>query len=361
MRCSGLPVFWQCPSSQLPCEHPYNPESDAAALGKAVHEALAMMVTGPPYPDLATLAGKHDVELDELSRLYATGRDAWERLERYLAPGSETKTEQRLEMRGMPFTGTADVLTLTQTQLVCVDWKSGRIRTDVRAQVLGYLCIARALHGPRDVYRCVVAWLQYDDIETHDFTDGDLNAFMANYHDKVRDIGKAYAPGAACRYCQRQLVCKAKQEFVQSTALAVSDCIRYGKKLFTPERMGEVYERVKLLEKAIEQFKDAVKLHVAEHGGLDLPNGKRLVERHYQRNIYDPRASWKVLTQKHGFSADEMAQVMSVSATAVKRLIGQKVGQGEKGHAQQAALQDIQDEQGIRSVSYSKMVQVKGE
>jgi len=357
MRVSALPMFWACPSSALDCEHPYSPESDAAALGTAVHKALQMMINeASPDPSLSVIAVEHDVDLEELSRLYDIGRDAWTNLRLHAGLDAEVHSELRLE--GEAFSGTADIVLVGQDEIVVIDWKSGRLRGDAETQVMGYLDLARKRFGPRPSYRGIVMWLQFGDIEAHDYEDENLDAFEETYARKLENIGKAYAPGVACRYCRRQLECSARREFMQATALAIAEptC----KKLFTPDLLAALYDRAKMLEKCLDQFKDAVSLHVQENGGLDLPNGKRIVERHYQREQYDPRTTWQVLTQQHGFTQEDMAQVLSVGTTAIKRIIGAKTDKGQKVEKQAQALQDIRDANGARTISYSKLIQVKG-
>ncbi len=69
MRCSKLPLLFDCPSSAA--EGGVDSTSEAAELGTEVHRHMAAIVRGEPLPDS---------EDDEVRKLVYYGRKAWEEL-----------------------------------------------------------------------------------------------------------------------------------------------------------------------------------------------------------------------------------------------------------------------------------------
>ena len=103
VRCSRLPLFFECPSSAQATSVRYDPSGDAAVLGTAAHAAMALVVLGQEV-DLKAFINRpfkfHNGVLDvarlvyyyaDLVRLMELGLKAARGLEVFLNLGDERR------------------------------------------------------------------------------------------------------------------------------------------------------------------------------------------------------------------------------------------------------------------------------
>ena len=331
MRISSLPAFLTCPSSQLPTEHPYEPPSEVADLGTAVHEALAVHVAGQ-RPDLDAIAKKHHVDSDELEQLYVNGCIAWKDLCKYFP---NAYTEQALKWDGIE--GHADVSHYDESTMAILDWKSGRIRRDYSAQLIGYAAAAVEQFGmPKSgEVKVITVWLRDMEFEILTVTQDDMERLHHDIKRAELDIGKRYAPGDACGYCRRQLVCGARHEYLSSATSALMPIIDAP---LSAEQLPKLYTKSKMLRKALADYDKALKIALAD-GPLSDGNGNMLELVETKRDRLVSREAWPLL--KHaGFSDDDITECVSMSKTAVLSMAADKAPKGRKGK-DKAALMEI--------------------
>jgi hypothetical protein len=324
IRISALPRFLECPSSALPVQHPYDPPSEMATLGTAAHAALATIVAND-MPDVDTLAKQHGVDPDELAYLISYGTRAWEQIG---LDHQHCRCEQTLHGRGIE--GTADVAYHDGVNAVIVDWKTGRVRRSYRAQLAGYAAALTHEFVPPEsgVVRVVTVWLRFGEFETATITPADIEGLYDDIQTAKLRIGKSYAPGDACGYCPRQLVCDARHEYLASASVAIRAVQHVDP---DPVILAQLYEQYKLLGKAREHYKTALTLAL-RNGPLPDGNGNMLELATMTRDRVDPQLAWPVLVNA-GVPDDDIAQCVSMSKTSLLRVVGKDLKRGLKGKA----------------------------
>ena len=127
IRCSSLPLAWNCASSlEAPAagEALINQSSEPAELGNAVHRYLAAHVAGTDL-DIGQLAKEHGCDPDELGFLSAQGRKLLKELGKYI---DLSKAESEVPMS----VNIGDEITVTGTGDLC-DRQTRRWRWTTRA------------------------------------------------------------------------------------------------------------------------------------------------------------------------------------------------------------------------------------
>lgn len=331
MHISSLPLLFECPSSQVPVEHPYNPGGEAADLGRAVHEGLAAVVMGRD-PGLGAIAERYGVKVSDVNPLVGIGRSAWEEV-RSMFPSP--RVEERLEAPGLDgggsIRGRADVFSMDGV-LAVLDWKTSRIRSYVRPQLQGYGVAAVDRYGMPDSgeVKLVTVWLRLGEIDTMTMRADDIAAFYEELAHARRAIGKRYAPGEPCTFCPRQLVCRARHEYIRSAVVALQPVIREG--MLPPELLPKLYPQAKALGKALDQYTDALRMLLRTSGPLEDGAGRILDMGEVRRTTIDPQKAWPILTAED-FSEDELAGCITMSSTAILEVAAGKADKGLKAKA----------------------------
>jgi hypothetical protein len=108
-------------------------------------------------------------------------------------------------------------------------------------------------------------------------------------------------------------------------------------KAMTRDELGKLYGKAKIVEKALDFYKDALKV-AAQSGPVDIGDGKayRLSQAH-RDVITNVQGAWKHLTQKEGFTADDMAKVCSLSKTGIQQVVASRFAKGQRGVGQAKA------------------------
>ena len=313
IRCSALPAFMSCPSSQEPCLHPVNPNSEAADLGTATHEALNVLVHDLT-PDLLGIARKHHVDHEELAKLFGYGAKAWLEIQTTF-PGDIIAEEQMaLEISPeLTLTGKADLVTPTPV----IDWKSGRVRYDARWQMEGY----GRLTGRRSAF---AVWLRYHDTDEYELMAPE--DFDAALLEQVKLIGEVYNPGSACMFCQKQLECDARQIEARQT-VALLKAKPTGGAIETAD-LVRAYPYLDQIEKACKRFRALLKDNVTANGSMDIGDGYELALSPYQKKTIDVQFSWDILA-KH-LDKDAMAQCMKITNGAMETELKNVAEKGKK-------------------------------
>ena len=344
MRASSLPRFLACPSSELPVDHPYDPGSSAAALGTAVHEALAAKVSGGD-PDIVAMAQRNGVDHDDVARLYAYGCLAWRELEdRVTAPQVE------IAVTGLSTSGHCDVLSVDGPDYWVVDWKSNWVERDYYDQLCGYASAVADSYGwPESGHiHTAVVWLRRLEIEVVTVTPDDVVALNDRIARAKRDVGKRYGPGEACTFCKRQLVCEARSAYLRSAADAL---VPLDQHVPAANFLPALYERSKALRNALNRYEAALKLAL-EHGPMTTPEGLMLSLDEGKRDKLIPQEAWPILTSEHDMGPDELFSCLTMSKTNVLKIIGDKAPRGRKGARRKQVLDGLRDAGAVHQITY---------
>lgn len=353
MHISQLPLLFSCPSSALPTDHPYDPGSEAADLGHAVHEGLADVVMSRD-PDLDAIAQRYGVPRGDVNALVGAGRVAWGEVS---SAFHNVRAEMHLEARGK-LRGRTDVLGLSEERIAVLDWKTSRERSDVRPQLRGYAACAADMFGMPmtghiDVY---TVWLRLMEIDHMSVTDGDLTAFWEQYGYAERSVGNQYGPGEACTYCRRQLVCDARTELVQSSVRAFGPMASDDPGVMSPALLAGLYPRARMLQRALDQYREALRMQLRS-GPMPDGNGNTLELGEVKRTKVDARRAWPILVRE-GFDDDDIAACISMSTSALMDVAAAKAVRGQKGKAK-AALREMLEAAGAVNETVHPTIKVR--
>ena len=352
MRISGLPTFLACPSSALPTEHPYEPQSDVADLGRAVHLALAGHVMEQPV-DLNEIAASYGVSVDELEQLYRYGCQAWTQLHSHFPhPIVEAEVE------GPGIKGHVDVLQIGDDGIKVVDWKSNRVKREYDAQLSGYAAAAVNKYGvPEDGKVTVITvWLRFGETDIRTVTSDDVERLYTNIEEAEAGVGKKYGPGDPCTVCCRQLVCDARREYLSAAAGALLPLAAVE---INAELLPRLYGKAKMLKKALAQYDQALKIHLREHGPQDAGEGLVLELTQTSRDKIIPLAAWPHLAAI-GFSDEKLSHCISMSKTKIMETVSADNSRGNKTKAKAALLKTLREEGALLTTVSDSILARKG-
>lgn len=347
-RISSLPRFLECPSSEEEKPYVYDPPSEAADSGSAAHVALMKMVRGEEV-DLASIAHRYQVEPDEVDALYRFGQRAWKKLVPHFP---NARAEERLE--GEVARGTADIFHNDGVTMVVGDWKSNRVKRGYMNQLIGYAAAAVDTYGMPESGQVtvIVIWLRFHEYEVLNLTEADIESFKKKVWFAEKRIGKAFAPGSACEFCPHQLDCTPRRHYLQGSAGAIQVADEEG---LSPAVLGKLYSRAKMLSKALDRYDKALRMALA-NGPLEDDAGNQLTLVEQTRDKVDPRAAWPIL-ESAGFDEDDLAGCISMSKTAVLKVVSDRAARGKKGH-EKAAMMDALRGAGAVTQTTSKTIKV---
>jgi len=353
MHVSSLPGLFACPSSQMETDHQYDVPSDAAGLGRAVHDALAETVMGRE-PDLKAIAASYGAKESDLTPLHSYGRMAWGEVKGHF---SNARVEERLVGDGIR--GQADVFHLGDETRAVLDWKTNRERADYRAQLLGYAACAVNQYGmpPSGEIKLFTVWVRLFEIDVLTVTFADLQRFYEDLTRAKRNIGRVYGPGDACLYCRRQLVCPVRREYLVSSAEALAATVAVE---VTPEDLPRLYQRAQMLTRAIDRYKKAMHLLVDQHGPQSDGAGNTITLAEVKRTEIKAREAWPILIEQ-GFTDDDLAGCCNIASGAMYEIVGQQVPKGYKGKHKEALKALLQERGALSTKSHKALKVIKGD
>jgi hypothetical protein len=334
-RCSELPVFMVCASSALPAKKPIRSYFEAGDLGKAVHEALGFMVQGDDA-DTAAIAAKHGCHVDDVDQLFSYGVNAWGHVHHHF-DGPEVEGEHQTQIGCVLLTGHQDV---AKGEGV-LDWKSGRVRCNVRWQLCGYGRLLGAKTG-------VAVWLRDRDYEVIPLMEPDDfdNALL----DQVDKIGKEYVPGDHCGLCPRRLECKARNASLVKAAKLVRANVDNP---ISRDNLAELWPMLGQMEAAIKYAKDCVRDEVSLNGAIQLDDTMELALCDESTRVIDLEKSWPILTDQ--FEPEQIASFTKIGVTklekAVKAAVPAGAPRGSKGRAVADLMADLK---AVDAISYKE-------
>jgi len=329
IRCSSLPRFMKCPSSEKKWKFPvHETDTEPQNNGIAAHDLLSLHVGGIPVDDdgIKIVCDRQHADRDEVAPLFWYGANAWNELKQYFdRVGAEEQfsTTMLLKVGGKRTTVTLTGRPDLGGSDVTLDWKTGRVWSDADWQLQGYNYAKRRKYG-------IVVWLRersYTVIEAMP-----RDAFEDALAKQITLIGKEYSPGSHCHFCPGRDECEARTNHAQ-TAMAV---ITGQAEMMTAERMAEIYPTVSMLEDAIATYKAMVRERIILGGPMALPNGTEVYLSEFSKDVIDPRKAWPLLTEE--LSDEELAGCMRVGVTAIKDAIRAKIRAEFDGKPPKGAL-----------------------
>ena len=295
IRCSQLDRLIQCPESVLNTKGLLRNGSSGpeAAIGKAVHAALALMIEGKEV-DLQKLADAEGLtsgeEHDDVLRLYDYGCKVWDANKHYF-PMPQTERSLGWDLlANVKLVGTADVISPVNSTAIIGDWKTGR-EEDYYNQMAGlaYLTWCTLGRPENEEVTTVIFFLRLRYVKIDRFDAATLKAWEHNLlYNKLAQ--PAFSVGRGCRYCELRHSCTALQTVITSSLHAVA----------LPASMPEDDPYRKAIEETISRLNS---MTIANKGD---PMTRRFIS--------DMRFKLK------------LAQTAIDDATAVIRLVAERVG-----------------------------------
>ena len=329
IRCSSLDRAMTCSGSLAEPKIPYNPNTDEAREGTAGHEALAKIVIGE-IPDIEAIAAKHDIETEALAELVGRGKRAWEDLRKWFPnPATEIRMSDFFGGDVVELRGTADVLASSPDTLAVLDWKFGWAPSEHTYQLLGYADLAVGECGmPTSGHvLCCEVWVRAGEIRVRRYDMDALADFDRVLISQVRQTGKQYGPGLdACRYCPHQTSCQARDEWMRSSVTALTPVAE--NQALTPAMVGSLYERAKMLGKALDRYDEVLKAMLAQ-APVPLPDGRKIVLEERQQDKVRPSKAMPYLREGLQLTPDEADEILSVSKGGIERVVKARAPKGK--------------------------------
>lgn len=327
IRCSALPLASACPASQLADGVRVDSADESAALGSAVHQVLAEWIRDRGERPIEEVAEYWGADQDEVAQLASLGRLCWRQLrDHFPAPAVEAELQQAIN--GVLLTGHIDLHSIVGDELRILDWKTGREDADHDAQLRGYGWLGLNAIGDGGLRAAHVLTVRVRDqvVDGARYTREELAAWWDGLVDQLR--GGRYNPGVPqCLHCPRRLSCAARRDLIQQAA-ALSE----GKLAIGPNNAGQVYDRVRLLDAACAEARDALRFLVAEAGGaLHLGDGRQLQITQQKHREIEARLALPVL--REFMSPDEVDGCLKVSNTLAEAATKANAGYRKKGAA----------------------------
>ena len=330
LRCSSLPIAFKCGGSVRPGEIAINQTNVQAEMGTCAHEALAVLVERGriDWDAVPALARKHGADEAELRLLLAAGAKLWE-LVKDSFPDPLTEVSVAYDGDGFSLTGHADIIGRSGNEARVGDWKSGRLDSDYREQLLGYAALALREDLSLESATAGVLWVRDGDYEHYTMTRAQLGQWLERLRSEVIDWSGEYRPGGHCQYCKRSHECEAANALVRRDVAAIANLDLDDSALdaLTPDQWVQIVEMASAVNKLSERVRSMAKARVIESGDI-VGAGKRLTLQHTERRHLNVLQSFPVL-EAQGFGDEEMAQVIEISAAKAEKIITERAVRGK--------------------------------
>jgi hypothetical protein len=344
--------YVMCPASAQYEHLPYSFGSpEQATLGNALHEAMKQEVQRSRRVDVPTLALAYGCDEEELEKLFYATRRKLDVVRKYFP-------HARCEVRLGPLklnddfdmVGTPDVFSVPSVKLArLLDYKSGWLG-DAESFRYQFMCYGLLLWATYPSIQYVDVVHLPARVSFRKFKDGFHQFFVrlsveALHQWKERLLDELtrgnYQVGSHCQYCPGQMECPA----LRGTALALIGDVRKSDEFtvtVTPENVVEVHEAARALSSLLKRVQEAQRAILESWGPQQGKDGRVLGLRDVPVDEWrwSPEAArW---LQRH-LTREERFAVMSVSKTALERVLADHASYGTKGKHIQEVVSDLRD------------------
>jgi len=329
VRASSLPRALACPGSVLDGGLRIDQAGEAAGAGTAAHEALRPLVAGmePAWDDIPELASAHRADPDEVRILVGMGARLWgEVADRYIGGATEVQMEAEIAP-GLTLTGRPDIIREGAEVVAIADWKTGRLDSDYRDQLLAYAALA-LLRSEADRAVASILWVRDGEIETYRLDRPGLEEWTAHVAGVLLGWdGQAYRTGPHCRYCPRAHDCAAAGALIRRDLAALQGTDEpLDLTLLAPADIIALHARARQVADLAGRVKDAIRAHVIEHGDVDAGDAGRLTIQEASIRKIDTMAAWDVLQAY--LDDDDLAKALDVRVSRAEKIIAKNAGRG---------------------------------
>ncbi len=364
LRCSSLPVAFQCPGSVRPAEDEIliKIANEAGPLGSAVHEVMAALVLSHngDGPDVRAVAMKHGVDSGDLARLVAYGLHAWKALAQYY-PDPSTEQEMSYVTPTFTLTGHMDLHATGEEWANFLDWKSGYKQPDYFHQLMGYACLLFVLYPRITTVRATVVWLRDWTQETMLVTREDVGQWEESLNERVVRWDGTYTAGAHCQFCPRFAACPARQALVRSALTdiqATDDLFQGADGTIHPSAMPAIVSmyregKLSVVKGLLKQIDDMILAAIAATGPIDLGNGRELALVPENRDTIEPLTAWPIISDR--LSNEELAPCIKIGKTALLDAVGDKAPRGQKAKVKAHLMEELKAAGAVNTTEIKKL------
>jgi hypothetical protein len=356
LRASQLPEAFLCPGSARAPDVRIGHDDDASEMGTAVHTAMREVVRGWDG-DAADLIAGFQGNAKELRVLVAYGRKAWQAMAAEIKSDIEPMTELPLsaDYMGVRLTGHIDLYRQVGRVAFIDDWKSGRLDRNYYHQLAAYAFLALLDDANLDEVVASVIWLREQERETYRFTRAKIAEWASLLIETVVKWDGTYKPGRACGFCPRSHSCPAVVAVVRRDVEMFAATPVLDLTTMPGPALVELHRRVKTVARFAESFDEAFRDEVKGRGGsVDAGDGTVVgfVEENGKREI-DTLKAWPLLSE--GYTPEEMAEFVTISASALDEVAAKKAGRGKGAGAKRDLRAKLDALQAIRQPKVWKL------
>jgi hypothetical protein len=338
LRASALPLAFACAASLRPEGVRINPSNDAALAGTAAHECLQPLAERGivEWDSVEEIARRHGADPEEVRMLTALGFKLWPEVSKSFY-GALSEVPLQLEVaEGVVLTGHVDLLTVTDTVVRAADWKTGRKDTDYSHQMKAYAAMILLSDEQLVEATVTILWVRDQEVENYTMDRAQARAWVQELRERVIEWDGIYRPGLHCQYCQRSHECAAVAAMVRRDLAALTDpdlMARVDGDLakMAPAEIVDIFEKADFVLRFAERARAAIKRHVELTGDV-VGAGRRLTVVTETRRDVDPTLAWPILDLE-GFTDEDFAAVMTMSASKIEKLVATKAGRGNGAKA----------------------------
>lgn len=347
VRCSFAATLIACPPSGEPPAVVIDEKSEAGEMGTATHAVMTSITRGNPTP-IADAAEEYGVDADELGGLVETGGRLFDGLRGPEGCESGAEDELSAEVCGVRLTGHRDYWWRLGERAGLVDWKTGRVNTDHRDQVMGYAALMFANLPTVRTIDVTIAWLRDGTIEPYVVTREDMPAWYERFAAALKNDG-VYRPGEHCTFCPRRYECPALLQR-QRGVLAVFDKGERTLANMTKAEQIDLYAMVARVARMAEAAKAEFR-SLLRDGPIVTDDAELSLAAEVHRSV-DPLKGWEVLHDH--FSPEEMGEIIKVSLSEAERIYSKASPRGEKVSDKRALVGRLDAVGAIRRVTSYK-------
>lgn len=334
-RASELPRVLSCEASAL-LDSDGDPGSEYAALGIAGHAFMAAIAAGSSVEEaLAVVPDEYRAMCRriDLDGAFTPLHFNWEKQSEvsYHYARGELRSPEVATDPMLSVTGTADFVATNANQIAVYDWKFGSREYVTPAasnlQLRFYaLCAWLAIGAPVGCQvHMSLRFINPDTgevwIDPHNTNELELIAFQEQLARALRKRRESFeqrltpepVEGSWCRYCPSRYSCPAKVRVIRQFSQGLIPTYSGD---MSPVKVGETWNKVRFIKRAIEEYEREVAQWVRTHGPVPLPGGKLLGMRKRQGNeVLDVDIAQPVLEKWVG---------VNHAATAIKRSLSKQ-------------------------------------
>jgi len=354
---SKIRLLLSCPQSGLG-DINISEDSDAARLGRAVHEALSFKLDDDFH--YGSISENYNVDYHEMMQLVYSGRKLWKEVLEPICPSPYIEYPMYADIEsGISLEGTGDIIQLSDDggSAIIADWKTDRKpgKTDYMPQLYGYAeLVFRNFTYVREC-KLILLWLRECSytIETIKYDSRARRMFLEKLEKSIKTDNPYYSPGDHCQYCGRFYTCPGRQEKNKNAiSILTSETLPV-----VPDKLAELIIMKQQIVKALGNFDNYLKETLENAGGfLELSDGRQIAFSERKSSAIDPVTAWEIL-EKH-LEQEHIAKAVKLSLPKLKNAVAEGSERGKKKKAIESFVTELEESGALTYKKYN-VIEIK--